>query len=145
MTAADVIRLLALEPHPEGGYFRETFRDPQQIATQTHAQRSASTAIYFLLEAGQISRWHTVDAAETWLWHLGAPLRLSTAVSENGPVQNTVLGPDLVGGERPQGIVAAGYWQQAESLGAWSLVTCTVAPGFTFDGFQLAPADFSPR
>jgi len=143
-TASEIIAMLDLAPHPEGGYFRETFRDSIPLTTATGAARAASTAIYFLLEDGQLSRWHTVDAAETWHWYHGAPLRLSTAPRETGPVTDTVLGIDLQNGERPQAIVPAGVWQQAQSLGPWSLVGCTVAPGFTFDGFHMAPKGFHP-
>ncbi|MCH9765601.1 MAG: cupin domain-containing protein [Alphaproteobacteria bacterium] len=144
LSAAEVIDLLDLVPHPEGGYFRETYRDLALIQTADGGQRAASTAIYFLLEQGQVSRWHTVDAAETWHWYAGAPLQLSTAPAESGPVVKTQLGGDLAAGHRPQGVVPPGTWQQAQSLGAWSLVGCTVAPGFTFDGFVLAAEGFEP-
>jgi predicted cupin superfamily sugar epimerase len=139
LTAADVIRLLDLKPHPEGGHFRETFRD-----TRTIDGRVASTAIYFLLAHGERSHWHRVDAAEAWHWHAGAPLVLETAAADAGPITRTTLGPDLVAGERPQAIVPAGAWQAAESLGAWTLVGSTVAPGFAFSGFELAPAGWNP-
>jgi predicted cupin superfamily sugar epimerase len=138
MTAADIIRLLELQPHPEGGHFRETFRD-----THTdHTGRAASTAIYFLLARGERSHWHRVDAVETWHWHAGAPLRLE--IHENGTRTTVLLGPDLMAGERPQGVVPKGAWQAAESLGDWTLVGCTVAPGFEFSGFELAPIGWSP-
>ena len=143
-SAADIIAHLDLTPHPEGGYFRETFRDSAHVATKSNPERAASTAIYFLLEAGQISRWHTVDATETWHWYAGAPLRLSTAPDATGSISDAVLGPDLVNGQRPQAIVPAGVWQQAESLGAWTLVGCTVAPGFSFAGFWMAPEGVEP-
>ena len=139
LTAADVIGLLDLVPHPEGGHFRETFRDPRADA----AGRSVSTAIHFLLAAGEVSAWHRVDAAEVWHFHAGAPLVLS--ISENGHDAAAVrLGVDLAAGERPQAVVPANAWQTAESLGHWTLVSCTVAPGFTFDGFEMAPADWRP-
>ena len=135
-TAADVIALLSLEPHPEGGFYRETFRDPA-----APAGRAASTAIYFLLPEGVVSRWHRIDAAEVWHWYAGAPLALS--ISHSGAKAATQrLGPDLASGDRPQGIVPAGYWQQARSLGAWTLVGCTVAPGFEFAGLDMAGAGF---
>ncbi len=143
-TAAEVVAMLNLSPHPEGGYFRETFRDTVAISFGNGTARAASTAIYFLLEGGEVSRWHTVDAAETWHWYQGAPLRLSTAPRETGPVTDTILGCDLQNGERPQAVVPTGVWQQAQSLGAWSLVGCTVAPGFSFDGFKMAPEGFEP-
>ena len=136
-TAADVIRLLALKPHPEGGHYRETFRDARMIDG-----RSASTAIYFLLARGERSHWHRVDAVEVWHHYAGAPLALSIA---DGVRTTTVrLGVDLAAGERPQAAVPAGTWQTAESLGAWTLVGCTVAPGFEFKGFELAPPGWVP-
>ncbi len=138
LSAADVIRLLDLAPHPEGGHFRETFRDAVQVGG-----RAASTAIYFLLARGERSHWHRVDAAEPWHWHAGAALKLQIA-SERGSVSSVRLGPDLVAGERPQAIVPAHAWQAAESLGDWTLVGCTVAPGFEFAGFELAPTGWKP-
>jgi predicted cupin superfamily sugar epimerase len=138
LSAADVIRLLGLAPHPEGGHFRETFRD----AVTDASGRAVSTAIYFLLAAGEVARWHRVDAAEVWHWHGGAPLAL--AIAEAGARRIVRLGADLAAGERPQAVVPAGAWQQAESLGAWTLVGCTVAPGFQFAGFELAPPGVEP-
>ncbi|ACA16525.1 protein of unknown function DUF985 [Methylobacterium sp. 4-46] len=138
LTAAEVIRLLDLKPHPEGGHYRETFRDPHQIEG-----RAASTAIYYLLDVGETSEWHRVDAAELWFWHAGAPLVLT--VSPNGHDAEAVhLGPDLAHRQRPQAVVPAGHWQTATSLGAWTLVSCTVAPGFRFEGFEMAPKDWRP-
>jgi uncharacterized protein len=139
LSAADVIRLLELRPHPEGGHYRETFRDPRQDAEG----RSFSTAIYFLLAAGERSHWHRIDAVEIWHWHAGAALALKIAGSDG--VATVRLGADLAAGERPQAVVPAGAWQAAESLGAWTLVGCTVAPGFDFRGFELAPTDWTPR
>ena len=133
LTAKAVIRLLDLKPHPEGGHFRETFRDPRTIEG-----RAASTAIYFLLARGERSHWHRVDAVETWHWYAGAALILRI---ERDTLR---LGPDLAGGERPQGIVPTGAWQAAESLGDWTLCGCTVAPGFDFSGFELAPKGWAP-
>jgi uncharacterized protein len=141
-TAADIIRLLELQPHPEGGHFRETFRDARTVADG----RAASTAIYFLLAAGERSHWHRVDAVETWHWYAGAPLRLSIS-GESGPaaqIRRVQLGPNLFGGEQPQATVPAHAWQAAESLGAWTLVGCTVAPGFDFEKFELAPPGWTP-
>lgn len=137
-TAAEIIALLDLEPHPEGGWYRETFRD-----AAAPGQRAASTAIYFLLEAGVVSRWHRVDAAEAWHWYAGAPLDLSIATAE-GERRGVVLGPDLAAGQRPQAVVPTMAWQQARSLGSFTLVGCTVAPGFQFSGFELAPEDWTP-
>lgn len=131
LTAEAVARLLDLSPHPEGGFYRETFRDPRAVDG-----RAASTAIYYLLPAGRISAWHRVDAAEIWHYHAGAPLELS--LFEAGRRMAMRLGADLLGGERPQGIVPAGAWQSAKSLGAWTLVGCTVAPGFEFARFEIA-------
>src|SRR5690349_2112432 len=130
LTADDVIAILELKQHPEGGHYRETFRDDRG-----DGKRAASTAIYFLLAAGEVSHWHRVDAVEAWHWHAGAPLVLSIAAPD-GPATETILGADLAAGERPQGIVPAGYWQSARSLGAWTLVGCTVAPGFLFETFE---------
>jgi predicted cupin superfamily sugar epimerase len=140
MTADEIIRLLDLRPHPEGGHYRETFRDRQTV--DAVPGRSTSTAIYFLLKAGEISRWHRVDAAEVWHWYAGAPLSL--AIVDNGSRRDIRLGTDLAAGERPQAVVPARAWQQAHSLGAFTLVGCTVAPGFEFAGFELAPQGFEP-
>ncbi|MCO5131689.1 MAG: cupin domain-containing protein [Xanthobacteraceae bacterium] len=138
LTAAEVIARLGLKPHPEGGHFRETFRDCRCDAEG----RAASTAIYFLLARGERSHWHRIDAVETWHFYAGAPLRLEIA-SETG--RRTVrLGPDIVSGEQPQAMVPAHAWQAAESTGAWTLVGCTVAPGFEFAQFELAPPHWSP-
>ena len=139
-SAAEVIRLLDLKPHPEGGHFRETFRDSRTV----DGARAASTAIYFLLARGDRSHWHRVDAVEAWHYHAGAPLELEIAMSAKSPVERVTLGPDIAAGERPQAIVPAHAWQAAQSLGEWTLVGCTVAPGFEFKGFELAPKDWSP-
>lgn len=155
-TADDIIAHLRLTPHPEGGYYRETFRDP---VTDAHG-RAASTAILFLLKAGQRSRWHRVlDAVEIWHWHAGSPLELGIA-APGGPARRVTLGPDLAAGATPQAVVPAGYWQQAcvlpeacnesvpkacnRSAGEFTLVGCTVAPGFLFERFEMAPAGFEP-
>ena len=140
LSADDIIRLLVLQPHPEGGHYRETFRDSQGV--DAGSGRAASTAIYFLLRAGEISRWHRVDAAEVWHWYAGAPLALS--IADGGPRRDVRIGIDLAAGERPQAVVPAGAWQQAQSLGAWTLVGCTVAPAFEFAGFEMAPPAFNP-
>ena len=140
LAAADIIRLLELKPHPEGGHFRETFRDPQQIG----GGRAASTAIYFLLARGERSHWHLVDAAEVWHFHAGAPLMLEIAPASGGRARIT-LGVDLAAGEQPQAVVPAFAWQAAHSLGDWTLVGCTVAPGFDFAKFELAPKGWEPQ
>jgi predicted cupin superfamily sugar epimerase len=139
LTAQDVIRLLDLKPHPEGGHFRETFRDARQVEDG----RAASTAIYFLLARGERSHWHRVDATEIWHWHAGAPLALDIAQAA-GRIERAILGSDLVAGERPQAVVPAQAWQAAQSLGEWTLVGCTVAPGFEFARFELAPKGWEP-
>jgi len=141
-TADQIVRLLDLEPHPEGGRFRETFRDTATVASGADSVRAASTAIYFLLRAGEVSRWHRVDASEVWHWYAGAPLALTLADAKDR--RDIRLGPDLAAGERPQAVVPAGAWQQAASLGDWTLVGCTVAPGFQFAGFEMAPPGFEP-
>lgn len=140
LAAADVIRLLDLAPHPEGGHFRETFRDGRMI----DGVRAASTAIYFLLARGERSRWHRFDAAEVWHWYAGAPLALAFAEHDAAPVVHVTLGRDLAAGERPQAIVPAGAWQMAESLGDWTLLGCTAAPAFEYAGFELAPKGWNP-
>jgi predicted cupin superfamily sugar epimerase len=137
LTAADVIRLLDLKPHPEGGHFRETFRDKAGSGG-----RVASTAIYFLLARGERSHWHRVDAAEAWHFHAGDPLLLS--IAENGKIETVRLGTDLAAGERPQAIVPPNAWQAAETASDWTLVGCTVAPGFEFAKFELAPKGWEP-
>jgi predicted cupin superfamily sugar epimerase len=131
--AEGIIELLDLTPHPEGGHYRETWRGPDGPDG-----RATATAIYFLLRTGERSHWHRVDASEVWLHHAGGPLRLSIDDEE------VVLGTDLASGQRPQAIVPAGAWQAAESTGGWTLVSCVVAPGFGFDGFELAPPGWSP-
>jgi uncharacterized protein len=139
LTAERIIRLLDLKPHPEGGHYRETFRDARVVdAATSQLGRAASTAIYFLLAEGEVSRWHRVDAAEIWHWYAGSPLLLGIK-SANTDEEHITLGPALEFGERPQAVVPAGAWQQARSTGAYTLVGCTVAPGFTFDSFELAP------
>lgn len=129
-TAEAIIRRLALQPHPEGGWYRETWKGPDI------AGRPSGTAILFLLRAGERSHWHRVDADEIWLWHAGAPLVLSVGETT---AREVTLGPDVLGGEVVQAVVPAGWWQAARSAGGWTLVSCTVSPGFRFDGFELAP------
>jgi len=141
--AKDIIERLKLQPHPEGGWFRETWRAPA-----AEGGRAIATAIHFLLEAGQRSHWHTVDAAEIWLFHAGDPLGLSLAESDAGPVRRVVLGNDPLVGHSVQHVVAPGEWQAAEPLPggreAYSLVSCVVSPGFEFSGFALAPEGWVP-
>jgi predicted cupin superfamily sugar epimerase len=138
ITAQDIIDILKLERHPEGGWYVQTFKDGDEVDG-----RSRSTAIYYLLEGGDRSHWHTVDAVEIWHYHAGAPLELS--VSDDGiTARALVLGADLKSDQRPQGLVRSGEWQSARSLGDWTLVSCTVAPGFEFTGFRMAPPDWHP-
>ena len=135
-----IIETLGLQPHPEGGHYVETWR-----ATAAAGERPAGSAIYYLLRAGERSRWHRVDAAEAWHFYAGDPLALSIAAgSGSEPPTRHVLGTDLAAGQRPQVIVPAGDWQSAEPLGAWTLVGCTVSPGFRFEGFELAESGWEP-
>ena len=138
LSAREVIALLELQPHPEGGCYRETWRDQPE-----DGGRGAGTAIYYLLEADQISAWHRVDAVEIWHWYAGAPLVLT--ISPNGhDAESSHIGPQLELGQRPQFIIPKWAWMTAESLGAWTLVGCTVSPAFIFEGFELAPPDWRP-
>lgn len=139
MNPEDIIAELQLEPHPEGGWYRETYR-----AEVTGIGRAASTAIYYLLKAGERSHWHRVkDADEIWNWHSGSPLRL--LISADGQTETAIrLGADLSAGEQPQAVVPKGVWQAAEPIDGWCLVSCIVAPGFSFDGFEMAPDGWSP-
>ncbi len=139
MTAADIIARLELKPHPEGGYYRETFRDARADAQG----RAQSTAIYFLLARGDRSQWHRIDAVEIWHYYAGAALKLNIANEDCAP-HSVTLGPDVAAGDRPQAIVPAGAWQTAESTGDWTLVGCTVAPAFEFASFELAAKDWAP-
>jgi predicted cupin superfamily sugar epimerase len=137
-TAAEIIARLELKPHPEGGHYRETFRDSRRDANG----RSASTAIYFLLARGERSHWHRIDAAEVWHYYAGSALNLQ--IADDVGQRCIRLGPDLAAGEVPQAIVPAQAWQAAESTGDWTLVGCTVAPGFDFAKFELAEPDWFP-
>ena len=142
MTEADqIIAKLGLQPHPEGGWYRQTWVGPDlHIGTNT---RASGTAILFLLKAGERSHWHRVDADEIWIWNAGAPLLLSLGETVARDIR---MGPDVLGDDQAQAVVFAGHWQAARSLGAWSLVTCTVSPGFRFEGFDLADPSFDlPR
>lgn len=138
MTPTDIIAQLDLAPHPEGGHYRQTW-------AAENDGRPTGTCIYFLLQAGERSRWHKVDATEIWLYHAGAPLILSMAETEAGPARDHLLTPDLVRGA-PQIIMPAHRWQAARSTGDFTLVSCTVSPGFSFDGFTLGEPDMEiPR
>ena len=137
--AAAIIAKLGLAPHPEGGWYAETWR-----ADSGPDGRSAGTAIHFLLEAGQRSHWHRVDAAELWLWHAGSPLTLSIAENDSGPVRTIRLGGDVLAGEAPQGLVPIGAWQATATDHGWALVSCVVVPGFDFAGFTLAATNWAP-
>jgi len=136
VTADEVIAALRLEPHPEGGFFREIYRDFE-------GARGVATSIYYLLREGEISRWHRVDAVEVWHFHAGAPLELETADGQGGRRRHT-LGMSFESGQEPQAVVPARHWQSARPLGSWTLIGCTVAPAFSFDGFELAPEGWEP-
>jgi len=135
--ANEIIRLLGMKPHPEGGHYVQTYRTED-------GTRGASTSIYFLLSADEVSAWHKVDAEEHWLWHAGGPIALTLSPPDGKGASAQTLGPDLRAGQRPQLVVPKDHWQTAESLGAWSLVSCVVAPGFEFAGFELAPEGWRP-
>jgi predicted cupin superfamily sugar epimerase len=137
-TAADIMARLELKPHPEGGHYRETFRDARTDASG----RSLSTAIYFLLARGERSHWHRIDAVEIWHYYAGSALMLQ--IADQGGQRSVRLGPDLAAGEVPQAIVPAQAWQAAESTGDWTLAGCTVAPGFDFAKFEMAPKGWEP-
>lgn len=138
-SASAIILKLGLQPHPEGGWYRETWR-----AETAPGKRAGATAILFLLDAGERSHWHRVDASELWLWHAGSPLALSMAASGEGPLSHSLLGPNVLAGEMPQLLVPPGHWQAAEPDGGWVLVSCVVSPGFEFSGFELAVPDWAP-
>ena len=138
MTADEIILKLDLKPHPEGGYYKQTW-------VAENEGRATGTAIYFLLKEGESSHWHEVDATEIWLYHSGAPLVLSLSATAEGPAKDLLLTPDLTKGE-PQLIVPVHHWQAARTTGEYTLVSCTVSPGFSFDGFVMAPEGFDiPR
>lgn len=139
LTATQIISMLDLQPHPEGGHFRETFRD----GASDGKGRAASTLIYFLLAEGETSHWHRVDAAEVWHYYAGSPLALAVSRDGHDSAIHT-LGPDLITAQQPQYVVEANEWQAARSLGNWTLVGCSVAPGFTFEGFEMASPDWQP-
>ena len=138
LAGAAVIAALDLRPHPEGGHFRETWRD-----APADGGRGAGTAILFLLQTGERSHWHRVEAAEIWLWQAGAPLALQLS-ADSRRIEQQRLGPAAGAGESLQAVVPAGVWQAAVSLGAWSLASCVVAPAFDFAGFTLAPPGWQP-
>jgi len=140
LSGNEIIRLLDLAPHPEGGWYRQSFRD-----TPADDDRPSSTAIYFLLQAGEQSAWHKIDAVEVWHYYAGAPIVLTLSPPDGQGATAHTLGPDLRSGARPQVVVPTGWWQTAVSQGDWTLVGCTVAPGFDFDGFELAPKEWRPH
>ena len=131
MDAAELAARLGLEPHPEGGWYRETWREPE------------GSAIYFLLRAGEVSHWHRVAATEIWHHYDGDPIELRTS-ADGVSVASRVLGPDFGAGQEPQLVVPATHWQAARTLGAWTLVGCTVSPRFEFSMFELAPPGWEP-
>lgn len=136
MEAERIIALMGLERHPEGGWYRQTWAGPEV------AGRASGTAILFLLAAGERSHWHRVDADEIWLWHAGAPLTLRLAETAAGPARDVMMGAAVLEGQAVQAVVPKGWWQAAQTTGDWSLVSCTVSPGFRFEGFELAPEGF---
>jgi uncharacterized protein len=138
LSAAEIIARLELQPHPEGGHYRETFRDTRVDPSG----RAMSTAIYFLLARGERSHWHRIDAVEIWHYYAGGALNLQ--IADSAGQRSVRLGPDLSAAEVPQAIVPAGAWQAAENSGDWTLVGCTVAPGFDFAKFELAPKGWEP-
>ena len=141
MSTAQLITYLDLAPHPEGGWYCETWK-----VDGADGSRPMATGIYYLLAKGERSHWHRIDASELWVFHAGAPLRLSTAETQAGPAEDTLLGSELASAHLPQFEVKPGHWQSAQSTGDWTLCSCICAPGFTFDTFELAPADFEiPR
>lgn len=135
-SAQDIIKMLDLKPHPEGGWYRQTW------AANTHP-RAAGTSIYFLLEADQISHWHRIDSAEIWHWYAGSNMELH--IHKNGTTEVSILGSDLAAGERPQLIVPSNAWQKSVPIDGWVLVGCTVSPGFEFERFELAPEGWEPE
>ena len=138
LPAATVRAALELCAHPEGGHYRELWRDAPQSG-----ERGAVSTILFMLAAGERSHWHRIDASEIWLWQAGAPLLLGL-YDADGTRKTVRLGPDPGNGESFQGVVPPHVWQEASSAGAWTLVSCIVAPAFRFEGFELAPQGWSP-
>lgn len=136
--AREIIRLLGLKPHPEGGHFAEIFRGESD-------GRAACTSIYYLLQADEVSAWHRVDADEAWAWHAGGPISLTVSPPDGKGAKAHLLGPDIRSGQSPHLVVPKSHWQTAETLGAWTLVSCFVAPGFEFSGFELAPENWRPE
>ncbi|MEO1028176.1 MAG: cupin domain-containing protein [Pseudomonadota bacterium] len=135
----EIVRLLDLAPHPEGGWYHQTYQTPTQAD-----ERASATVIHYLLAADQVSAWHKVDADEGWFWHAGAPLALTQSPPDGKGASSIQLGPDLRLDQKPHHVIPADHWQTAESLGAWTLVSCMVAPGFQFSGFEMAPGDWRP-
>lgn len=138
--AGEIIRMMGMKPHPEGGHYVETFR-----SEAPGGERGAMTVIHFLLQADEVSAWHRVDADEAWFWHAGGPLALTLSPPEGIGAKSIQLGPDLRAGHVLHAVVPAGHWQTAETLGAWTLVSCTVAPAFQYEGFELAPTNWRPE
>ncbi len=139
MTPKDLIAHLALDPHPEGGWYRQTW-----IADQQGDTRAAGTAIYYLLDAGERSHWHRIDSAEIWHHYMGGAVRLLLSPTDGGPVTPHLLGPQIGNGQRPQVLVPPGCWQSAAPVDGWALMGCTVSPGFEFEHFEMAPKDWAP-
>ncbi|MEM9740159.1 MAG: cupin domain-containing protein [Pseudomonadota bacterium] len=138
--ANEIVRMLGMQPHPEGGHYVETFR-----SEAADGNRAAMTAIYFLLQSDEVSAWHRVDADEAWFWQGGGPLALTISNTDGIGATPIRLGPDLRAGQKLHAVVPAHHWQTAETLGAWTLVSCAVAPGFQFEGFELASPHWRPQ
>jgi len=137
MTADQIIKFLQLQPHPEGGWYKQTWK-----SEDTLSGRASGTSIYFLLKAGEISHWHKIDSVEIWHYYDGSPLILRTADESNNGIETKILGPDLAKSHSPQLLVNKNLWQSAETTGDYTLVGCTVSPGFEFSKFTLAPKNF---
>lgn len=136
----EIIRLLKMQPHPEGGHYAETYRSPADSDA-----RGGLSLIYYLLQADEVSAWHRVDADEVWLWQAGGPLALTVSPPSGKGATYTQIGPELRAGQSLQGIVPAHHWQTAETLGAWTLVSCAVGPAFQFESFELASKGWRPE
>ena len=140
MTAAQIIKFLQLQPHPEGGWYKQTWK-----SEDTLSGRASGTSIYFLLKAGEISHWHKIDSVEIWHYYDGSPLILRIATEDNNEIATKILGPNLAKSQSPQILVNKNLWQSAETTGDYTLVGCTVSPGFEFSKFTLAPKNFNPN
>lgn len=142
--ASELIRILDLQPHPEGGFYRETWRSPARVHSAGRPERSALTTIYFLLAEGSFSAWHRVLSDEAWHLYEGGPLELLLAPPDPGTIHRHTLG-QISAHEQPVLTVPAGWWQAARPLGPYALCGCTVAPGFEFEDFTFLRDDPAKR